>query len=199
MAVPLSVDDAFTVGVSFDLLGGFLLGRGLLAHPLQIASRNIHVTVVGSGFNAPEAVAQIESRADAFAGLISLAIGFLLQAGGYVVLIAGAKIDKGLGRAAFAVLLAVLAAGIAFFVFRRLRDGWVLSLAVNVARANPFTGCMEEHPDGDTLVALGRQLGFPFSEVNKRGVAPITPYAKKYFGVDQVTRRYPFEMPAPPA
>ena len=28
MANPLSIDDLFTVGVSFDLLGGYLLGRG---------------------------------------------------------------------------------------------------------------------------------------------------------------------------
>ena len=34
MTSPFSVDDAFTVGVSFDLLGGYLLGRGLLASPL---------------------------------------------------------------------------------------------------------------------------------------------------------------------
>jgi hypothetical protein len=35
---PVSVDDAFTVGVSVDLLVGFLLGRGLLrADALDIA------------------------------------------------------------------------------------------------------------------------------------------------------------------
>jgi hypothetical protein len=39
VAGPFSVDDAFTVGVSFDLLGGFLLGRGLLASLGQIAQR----------------------------------------------------------------------------------------------------------------------------------------------------------------
>jgi hypothetical protein len=81
MAAPFSVDDAFTVGVSFDLLGGFLLGRGLLAHPLQIAVRNTNVTMPGSRFNAAEAVNQIQSRADASVGLVSLGTGFLLSGG----------------------------------------------------------------------------------------------------------------------
>jgi hypothetical protein len=59
MAVPLSVDDAFTVGVSFDLLGGYLLGRSLLASPSDIASRTIRPTTIGQGFNGPEAVTHI--------------------------------------------------------------------------------------------------------------------------------------------
>jgi hypothetical protein len=198
MAVPLSVDDAFTVGVSFDLLGGFLLGRGLLARPLQIAVRNTHVTVVGSRFNAAEAVSQIQSRADASAGLVSLAIGFLLQAGGYVALVAGAKVDTGLVRGVLAVVLALAAAAGAFLAFRRVRDRLVLRLAVEVARANPFNGRMDDDPDITTLLDLSRQLGFPpFVEVTDQGTADPAPYLKEHFGVDRVSRRYPFEFPAP--
>jgi hypothetical protein len=35
----LSITDLFTVGVGFDLLGGFFLGRGLLASPGEIVRR----------------------------------------------------------------------------------------------------------------------------------------------------------------
>jgi hypothetical protein len=197
VSFPLSVDDAFTVGVSFDLLGGFLLGRGLLAHPAQIANRNTHVTVVGSGFNAPEAMAQIEARADAVAGLTSLGVGFLLQAGGYVALVAGAHVETGIGRAALSVVLMLVAAGLAAIAFRRLRWHRILRLTVDVARANPFSGHLEPYPDGQTLLALGRQLGFGFIEATKEGVTPIGPWAKMHFGVEEVTTRYPFDMPAP--
>jgi hypothetical protein len=47
MSDPLSVGDAFTLGVSVDLLGGYLLGRGLLASPLDIARRNTRLWGVG--------------------------------------------------------------------------------------------------------------------------------------------------------
>jgi len=85
MTSPFSVEDAFTVGVSFDLLGGYLLGRGLLASPSEIAQR-------GStrwGWNPADMIGQIRAGADGRIGLVSVAAGFILQAGGYVALIAG--------------------------------------------------------------------------------------------------------------
>lgn len=197
MSAPLSVDDAFTVGVSFDLLGGFLLGRGLLASPLHIARRNTHVQVTGKVFNAAEAAAQIQSRADAFVGLVSLAIGFLLQAGGYVALIGGATVDTGGVRALLAIVLALAAALLAFAVFRRVRQRRVLRLAVDVARADPVTGRMDAYPDGGTLVALGQQLGFPFIEISGRGIpGDVDAYASEHFGVERTSMRRPLEFPA---
>jgi len=70
VSIPVSVDDAFTVGVSFDLLGGYLLGRGLLASPSEIARRTTQITTWGHGFNAAEAVTHIRSRVDAVAGIL---------------------------------------------------------------------------------------------------------------------------------
>jgi hypothetical protein len=196
VADPLSVDDLFTVGVSFDLLGGYLLGRGLLASPLDIARRN--TSLFGQGLNAPEAASQIRSNADAFVGLLSLATGFLLQAGGYVALIAGATVHTGGARAALAVGLAVMAAVAAWFVLQRLHRNRVLHLAVEAARSDPLSGRMAEYPDGNTLMELGQQLGFPFVEIT-RGVPDLDAYGKRHFGVERVARRYPPEFPAPPA
>ncbi len=170
MSIPLSVDDAFTVGVSFDLLGGYLLGRGLLASPNEIAGRTTQLTTWGQGFNAVEAVTHIRSRADARAGLISLGIGFALQGGGYVALIAGATVDTGPARAVLSVAFALVAAGVAFLAFRQVRWRLVKRLAVQVARANPGTGQMDELPDETTLVALGRALGMTVVEVTPSGV-----------------------------
>jgi hypothetical protein len=196
MAVPLSVDDAFTVGVSFDLLGGYLLGRGLLASPSEIASRTLRPTTWGHGFNAPEAVTHIRSRADAQAGLISLGIGFSLQWSGYIAIIAGATVDTGLGRAVLSLALSVLAAVGAYLLFRRLRWKLVKRLAVRIARADPLTGTMDAAPDAQTLLALGRALGIAYVEVTEQGVTPIEPWAREHFGV-AVIHRYPPDMPAP--
>ncbi len=197
MTIPLSVDDLFTVGVSFDLLGGYLLGRGLLASSLDIARRN--TSLFGRGFNAPEAVSHIRSRADAVAGLLSLAIGFLLQAGGYVTLIAGATVDTGAIRALAATGLALGAFLVAFLVFRRIQVRLVCHYTVQVARANPMTGLMDAHPDGETLIALAHQLGFPrFIEVlPDRTMGDMDAYAREHFGVERVAQRYPADLPVP--
>jgi hypothetical protein len=196
MADPLSVDDLFTLGVSFDLLGGYLLGRGLLASPLDIARRN--TSLFGQGLNASEAASQIRSRADAFVGLLSLAVGFLLQAGGYVALIAGATVHTGATRAALAVGLALGGALIAWFVLQRVHQKRVLHLAVEVARADPLSGRFAEYPDGKTLMELGQQLGFPFVDISS-GVPDLDGYGKRHFGVERVGWRYPAQFPAPPA
>lgn len=183
MANPFSVDDLFTVGVSFDLLGGYLLGRGLLATPLDIARRT--QTLVGA--NPPEMVSQIEARADGQAGLIALLAGFLLQAAGYLALIAGVKVNTGGGRAALAALLALLAAVIAWLVIGRVRQRLLRRLVVDVARANPQTDNMEQYPDAQVLVSLGCHLGIGFdSDIND--AQAVQAYARNHFGVGQVSR-----------
>ncbi len=197
MVSPLSVDDAFTVGVSFDLIGGYLLGRGLLASPLQIAARTTRPTTWDSSFNDAEAVAQIESRADALLGLLSVAVGFSLQAGGYLALIAGATIDTGLVRALGAAVLMVLAAVVAYLGVRANRATQVKRVAVSVARANPTTARMEADPDALTLYNLGRQLGYPFIDVTPEGVVDYAAYARRYFDVDRVGQRLPMGFPSP--
>lgn len=199
MANPLSVDDLFTVGVSFDLLGGYLLGRGLLSTPQEIARRNTNP--YQASFNAAEAVSQVRSRADAQIGLASLMLGFLLQAGGYVAVIGGVKVKTGGERAALAVGLALAVALAAWLVFRRIQRRFVLHHAVLLARANPMTGRLDDHPDGETLIALAQQLGFPcFIEVLPGGVmGDMNAYARDHFGVERVAQRYPAHFPVPPA
>jgi hypothetical protein len=196
MGSPFSVDDAFTVGVSFDLLGGFLLARGVLASPLQIAVRTTRPTMWANSFNNAEAASQIRSRADASAGLVSLTIGFVLQAGGYVVLIAGAKIDTGVVRALCAVAVMIVAAALTYLAFRKDLERRVKRLAVDVARSNPATGKMEDDPDRGTLYELGSALGDPEIDITPQGVPDLDGYARKHFGV-RVGQRYPLEFPAP--
>jgi hypothetical protein len=198
MSIPVSVDDAFTVGVSFDLLGGYLLGRGLLASPNEIARRTTQITTWGQGFNAAEAVTHIRSRADALAGLLALGLGFLLQWGGYVALIGGATVETGPGRAVAAAALAIVAAGLAFRLFRRIRWRLIKRFSVQVARANPATGTMDDFPDQETLIAIGQGLGMNVVQVTPEGVVVVSEWAKREFGVEHLSRRLPLTMPAAP-
>jgi hypothetical protein len=140
---------------------------------------------------------QLRSRADAFVGLISLAIGFVLQAGGYVALIAGATIDTGATRAVLAVGLMLVAALIGWLVLREVRLGRVRRLVVGVARADPASGLMNPYPDGRTLLVLSQLLGFPFFETSAKGVPDLDAYAKRHFGVEQLWWRPPTQVPPP--
>jgi hypothetical protein len=183
MIDPFSVYDAFTVGVSFDLLGGYLLGRGLLASPAEIRQRA--GTMWGS--NPAVAIGQILARADATVGLASLGVGFVLQAGGYVILIGGATVEKGSTRAVVSVVLAVLVAAVWWKVLGYIRTEVVRRLVVLVARTNPATGELFPYPDGPTLMSLGHQLGFygdlATEEPGPENPGPLDRYAQRYFGV----------------
>jgi hypothetical protein len=192
-----SVDDLFVVGSSFDLLGGYLLGRGLLASAEEVATLTTQAPQMDGKINAFQAVAQIEAWADAIGGLVSLACGFVLQAGGYVALIAGAALNTGGPRAMTSLFLGVFAAGLAFLAFRRARWRLILPRTVRVARANPWTGEMDEDPDGVTLYALGQRLGFWTIGSTAVGAPDLAGYAREHFGVERVAQRLPIQVPAP--
>lgn len=192
MTSPFSVYDSFTVGVSFDLLGGYLLGRGLLASPSEIAQR-------GStrwGWNSADMIGQIQAGADGRVGLVSLAVGFILQAGGYVALIAGASVQTGGLRAGLSVALAVLAAIAWWSVLQRVHSRIVKRLVVDVARANPVSGELRERPDGGKLLALGQELGLLLSEAPVPGSPGVLDrYAQRHFRVDRVENHVPEDTP----
>jgi hypothetical protein len=184
----LSVDDAFTVGVTFDLVGGFLLGRSLLASPGQIAQRG----AARWGYHSTDLIAQIRAGADGRLGLASLAVGFGLQLCGYLALIGGAPIETGVDRAALALGLAVGIAGLWWALLLAMHARIVKRLAVKVARANRTTGTLQRDPDGGVLVALGQELGYYMTEVP----GPANPgafdrYAQRYFDVSRVSRHVP--------
>jgi hypothetical protein len=190
MTNPFSVEDSFTIGVAFDLLGGYLLGRGLLASPYEIAQRES----TRWGWNSAEVIGQIRAGADARVGLASLAIGFVLQAGGYVALIAGAAVSTGGPQAVLSVALAVVAGFGWWFLLRRVHIHLVKRLVVAVARTNPVSGDLGELPDGGRLLALGQELGFLASEAPVAGnYGALDRYAQRHFGVDRVENGVPID------
>ena len=101
----LQLEDFYAAGIGFDLGGAFLLARGLINKPVELT----RISVAFYDSNRFIAVNVAKNRLDAIAGVTGLAVGFTLQATGYVALLwtphrTGAK------EALTGVLLAVLAA-----------------------------------------------------------------------------------------
>jgi len=72
-----AVTDLFLVGTALDLLGGFLIAKGLLVSTPVLVLRSGNFW----GGNPTVPVGAVEDRIDAKAGLLILAVGFTLQAG----------------------------------------------------------------------------------------------------------------------
>jgi hypothetical protein len=73
----VSIEDLFMVGVGCDLVGGLFLARGLLISPVEVVDRAERF----AGGNPVAMAGQIKSKADGEFGIVTLAVGFLLQAG----------------------------------------------------------------------------------------------------------------------
>jgi hypothetical protein len=179
-----SIDDLFTVGVGFDLMGGYFLGRGLVAGVPEIVRR----TESYWGSNAIERVSQLQAGADGVIGLVLLGFGFALQAAGYLALIGGAGFATGTGRALVAAGLMLAAALVALPVSRRIHGRLTRRFVRNAASVVPASGELLPFPDGRALVEMGQQLGLSLDSAEP---AAISAFAKHHFGVDQVSWSVP--------
>jgi hypothetical protein len=190
----LSISDLFTVGVGFDLLGGFFLGRGLLASPREIV-RRVGDRRFGGG-NPALVVSQLKSRADGVIGLVLLGVGFVLQAGGYVVLIGGGALQTGANRAAVAAGLLVAAGMLALATGLLAHRGLTKRLVVEAARVEPESGRLAKYPEGKQLLQFGQELGLVI-EGDPAAPNVIDSFAKRNFGVARVSWQWrdPIDTP----
>jgi len=124
------VTDLFVVGLGFDLVGAWLLARGLIAKPGIIVSRNTAYW----GSNAPSGFAAAEDRTDGQFGVASLLFGFVLQALGYVLdLAGGASGEHSTGRALTALALLVIAVCVTLATWRGVRPRMLRALLAEMA------------------------------------------------------------------
>ena len=127
----LSVSDFFVVGIGFDLVGAYLVARGLLASPATLALRA--GTFIGTNPNF--VVDGVKDRTDAIFGLSFLGLGFSLQAVGYVLDLGFAPSnDASLTRAAVAVALMLATMGSTLVLWRSLRDRLVARTLIEASR-----------------------------------------------------------------
>lgn len=181
----LAVQDLFVVGLGLDIAGAYLVARGLLASNLEIALRAAGYW----GSSPPTAVTNAQNKVDGWIGLISLVLGFVLQAVGYFVILSGRADDEvSVGRALAAIGLGVAAILLVLGVWRRIRRPWLKRTLIEAARvdsrAQPPT--FREHPFGGQLRLFGVAAGFEALH-DETDLA----YAQRVFDVDNVETGIP--------
>jgi hypothetical protein len=77
------VQDLFVAGLSLDIVGAWLVARGLLASPYELALRTASLW----NGNPATTWAQIEDRIRGLIGVTALLPGFLVQAAGYSLVV----------------------------------------------------------------------------------------------------------------
>lgn len=186
----VSIDDLFVVGIALDLIGGYLLARGLLSSPGDIGRRTNASAPRPSELNHHEASGHVQDRANGEIGLWTLGMGFVLQAAGYLLVIAGVPLRTGADRPLGAVVLGAIVAAVVLVGLRRLRRRRVRSLMVKVARFDSMSGELMDAPEGETLVMLGETIGLRLDK--RRDEAwpdAVDRYARENFGVRTGTRK----------
>jgi hypothetical protein len=152
-----SLPDLFLVGTALDLVGGYLIACGLLIRLPVLAVR------AGTfwGGNPTVAIGAVEDRANAITGLLTLSLGFTLQATGYLVEIgwsssAGVSVGRAVTGAVVSIVIAAVALQFARMVRERLVRRDLLTLArldVNDVRGTPK---IADHPELKTLASYAR-------------------------------------------
>jgi hypothetical protein len=147
----------FLAGLGFDLAGAYLVSRGLLQTTPELAKSGGTVWPL----ERPRVTYAVEDRCRATVGLGALALGFVLQAAGYVDVLTGAKVHPGAAQALIGVSLAALVVVLTLLGERALRPRWRDRLLVKVARFDPQNGQLRDRPLARLLASYAEELGRP--------------------------------------
>jgi hypothetical protein len=180
--VAFEITDLFVVGLGFDLVGAWLLARGLVAKPGVIVHR--HMPYWGDGLIDPvPSFAAAEDRIDGRCGVGALLCGFGFQALGYVLdLAVGGSSEHSGSRAATAGLLLAVAIAVAAGAWWAIRGRLLRTLLVEMARwdAPAAIGNPVRHQQADPAVLVRWEFGL---RVPRRSGEDDPTYAKRVFGV----------------
>jgi hypothetical protein len=127
----LTLTDLFVVGLGVELVGAWLIARGLLASPARLKSFG-NVGALGAGDVAERA----RDRVDALFGMVYLLIGFLAQLIGYLAEIHGDHVSHGATRFHGALIALTVATVLAIVVWASLHRPALRSLLVAIAFAS---------------------------------------------------------------
>lgn len=176
----LVVDDLFVAGIGLDIVGAYLLGRGVVASPATIMRRSrAHWNL-----SPPLLVDQAEARADGRAGFAVLGAGFGVQALGYVLSLGLSAGDPGSGwaRAGIAVACGVAAAALAWTTWRLTRIRRLKRQLVELARIDLDSGQRHAKPAANLLCMLGQACDWPLT-LAELGLDGNELYCRRVFGV----------------
>jgi len=181
LGCPFVIEDLFAVGLGFDIAGAYLLARGLLTSPAEIARRSVSIT----GFNSLLMASQARDRIDGAIGLAALLFGFALQALAYALTLGGlgGGRDGDARRGLVALALSGAAVALVLVAWKAVSERLLRRTLLSVARLNYETEPMEmsDKPYAGTLVYLAKELGHREQE----GEDWVS-FAKRAFDVDEV-------------
>jgi len=180
--VVFDLADLFVVGLSLDLVGAYLLAKGLLASPSVFSIRSASFW----GDNPHVVVGSAEDRVDALFGLGALLAGFALQALGYFLALAIASSDDhsacdglvalGLGAAVAAMVL---------LVWRLTHDRVVLRTITEIARWEVTSS--NDPPQRTSDPDAGRLASYAQAwRGGKRSGETAADYLRREFGIESV-------------
>lgn len=174
------LEDLIVGAFGFEIVGAYLLARGLLTDP-----RSIAVRATTRAFDVPTARSNAEDRVDASYGLACIGLGLALQVVGLLLVLANGStvVGRSFGAIAAAVGVLLAAAGLACAGYRLTRTRRVKRLLVEIASFELYGDDVLEHPQADLL----RWLGEDFGEAARDNESDED-YCRRVFGVETFHR-----------
>jgi hypothetical protein len=169
-----SLSDLFAFGAGCDVAGAWLLARGLLPSPRQIARRATY-----GGLYPGALIDDVDSRVTARVGAWSLFAGFSIQVAAYAVLLGvGLSSDASPARSVVASIAAATPVAAIIFGERRTHRDRANKLLVRVSREDVVAGATGSNPGFEMLarIAEWRRDARHASEADED-------YARRVFGL----------------
>jgi hypothetical protein len=173
----LSIEDLFVAGIGLEISGAVLLAIGLFTTPGQVA------TDVKFHLNAG-LVRELRNSIDATFGLLCLVLGFVLQAIGYLLLLArDTSVSVGGEATAVALLVLVVPSTLVWIVWLKTRRPLLISQLNQLALYDNH-GTKHDRPVLEELVMFAEILGVErradeYDEDGRRR------YTQRVFGVSR--------------
>jgi hypothetical protein len=170
------LEDLFVVGLGFDIAGAWLVARGLIASPSELALRTASLW----NGNPVTTASQIKDRMSGQLGLASLVLGFSLQGVGYAVLV-GSSGDLSRGNVGGVVIAALVPVALVFALDHVTYRRRLTRAIIEVARYDINERRTRELPGVQTLLNLA--LAFP-DIYPDRGDQDGDEYLREQMGVE---------------
>lgn len=159
-------DDLFVAGLGFDIAGAWLLARGLLASPSEIALRTAQLW----GGNPATTAAELEDSVSGSFGLSALLFGFVVQGISYAI---SAQTDDPTTGTWVGVAIAAAVPILATLAVEKLTHGWRLDrLIVEVSKFDADTKRLGKTPIKSELERLAEACGREVPDVHTDQTTP---------------------------
>lgn len=175
------IEDLIVGAFGVEIVGAYLLARGLLTDP-----RSIAVRATTRAFDVPTARSDAEDRVDASYGLVCIGLGLVFQVVGLLLVLGNGStvVGRSFGAIAAAVGVLLAAAALAYAGYRLTRAKRVKRVLVEIARFELYGDEMLDHPQADLL----RWLGEDFGEAARERESDED-YCRRIFEVETFHRR----------